>query len=415
MMNIIDSLQARGFVSQITHLNKLKEQAAAGLTVYLGIDPTFTSLHIGHATPVFMLRHLHNAGHKVILLMGGGTGRIGDPSGKTELRKLISYEEIDNNITAIKRQLSNLLNFDDERVIIANNADWLANLNYIDFLRDIGKHFSVNKMLSYEAYKLRLQTGLSFIEFNYQLLQSYDYHILNQRHGANLQIGGDDQWGNITAGIDLIRRLAAAEAGQTEEDTPHKVYGLTCPLITRADGQKMGKSEAGAIFLDKNITSPYDMYQYWRNVDDRDVAKFLKLYTFLPLEEITDLTAAGGAALNQAKARLAHEYVSLIHGKEEADKAAEQAKSFFNGDVAAMPAINLPLNELEGLTFDSLYVKAGLCSSKSEAKRLIEQGGAVVNEQKITDVAALVKSCLADENSLLLKAGKKKFARVVFG
>jgi tyrosyl-tRNA synthetase len=409
MKNIIDTLEERGFISQTTHNDELRALTAKeSVGVYLGIDPTFKSLHIGHLTPVFMLRHFHDAGHKVTALMGGGTGRIGDPSGKTEMRKLLSYEEINHNVEAITRQLSGILNFNDARVAVENNADWLAGLNYIDFLRDIGRHFSVNKMLTYEAYKKRMETGLSFIEFNYLILQSYDFYMLNRQKGIRIQIGGDDQWGNITAGIDLIRRMGGEPA-----------YGVTCPLITRADGKKMGKSEKGAVFLDPSLTSPYEMFQYWRNVDDRDVRRFLLLYTFLPVAEIDELTQAAGSALNTSKVRLAYEYVKLIHGEEEAEKARQTAASFFGGTGGSdnIPAVEAALTALDnnGISLIELYVTAGLCSSKSEARRLIEQGGASVNDQKITDAAAVIdRSFLSEENTLTLRAGKKKFARLVF-
>ncbi|MBN1523745.1 MAG: tyrosine--tRNA ligase [Spirochaetales bacterium] len=400
-------LQDRGFIQQCTDLEGLNNaMKAAPITFYVGVDPTGPSIHVGHMVPVFALAHLKRSGHKPVLLLGGGTARIGDPSGKTEMRKMLTYEDINENVQSIQKQLSAVVTMDGKNGWFVNNADWLANLNYIDFLREIGVHFSVNRMLTFEAYKKRMETGLTFIEFNYQLLQSYDYLELYRRKKCTLQIGGDDQWGNIVAGIDLVRREEKAE-----------VFGLTFPLITRADGKKMGKSEQGAIFLDPTMCSVYDFYQYWRNVDDRDVEKFLKLFTFLSLDEIKTICAPD-ADINKAKEVLAWEYTKLIHGKEKADEAIAAAKAAFGGDgqgdLEAMPSIEIAESEFEaGINIMDLFARTSLCASKSEARRLVSQGGAIVNDEKITDIDFIVKAGAVKDGNIILKAGKKRFFRVI--
>lgn len=403
------TLKERGFIQQCTDIDALSRLMDEGpVTFYVGCDPTGPSLHIGHMVPFFALRHLRNAGHHGIALVGGGTARIGDPSGKTEMRKMLSYEQLDANTAAIRAQLDRFIGFDGKTAYPENNKDWLANLNYIDFLREIGSQFSVNHMLSFEAYKRRMETGLSFIEFNYQLLQSYDFLELYRRHGCRLQIGGDDQWGNITAGIELIRRLEGGEC-----------YGLTFPLVTTSDGKKMGKTEKGALFLDPSITSPYDFFQYWRNVADADVEKFLLMFTFLPTAECRELGQARDAGINAAKERLAYEVTSLIHGKAEADKALAAAKAAFGGsaggDVGQIPSKAIARAELEkGYGVLDLFVYSGLVPSKSEARRLVQQGGAVVGERKVSDEKTLVDgSWLDGEGSLILRAGKKRVFRLI--
>ena len=405
MNKALKILQERGFIQQCTDLKALSDRMDKGqIAFYTGTDPTGPSLHIGHMVPIFALKHLCREGHKGVVLVGGGTSRIGDPSGKTEMRKMLSYDELDKNAVSIQNQIEKFLAEDIKNVRFVNNKDWLADLNYIDFLRDIGSHFSVNKMLSFEAYKKRMETGLSFLEFNYQLLQSYDFLMLNQNYNVELQIGGDDQWGNMVAGSDLIRRKGGGE-----------VFALTFPLVTRADGQKMGKSEKGALFLDPALVSPYDFFQYWRNTADADVEKFMLLFTFLSIEEIKAVCAGD---INKAKERLAFEVTALIHGKEEAEKALEGARAAFSGggNKDAMPTANLSLSKLnEGIGVLDLFAEAGLASTKSDARRLVEQGGAFINEEKISDIKALIgKEKLDKDNEMILRAGKKRFMRIIF-
>jgi len=404
MNKALETLKERGFFQQCTDVEGLSRLMDAGpVSFYVGFDPTGSSLHIGHMLPAFALRHLREAGHRAIALVGGGTARIGDPSGKTEMRKMISYDQIDENSAAIGNQLDRFIGFDGKTAFAENNKNWLANLNYIDFLRDIGSHFSVNRMLTFEAYKKRMETGLSFVEFNYQLLQSYDFLQLNERHGVALQIGGDDQWGNIVAGIELVRRING-----------HEVYGLTFPLVTTSDGKKMGKTEKGALFLNPEVTKPYDFFQYWRNVTDADTRKFLLLFTFLPVAEIDELMKGN---VNDAKERLAYEVTSLIHGKDEAEKARAGAKAAFGsgGDKSSMPTVELPRARFaSGIGVIDLFFEAGLAATKSDARRLVEQGGAVVGETTITDVKAIIgESALDASGEVILRAGKKKFMRVI--
>ena len=405
MNKALKILQERGFIQQCTDLQALSDRMDKGqIAFYTGTDPTGPSLHIGHMVPIFALKHLCREGHKGVVLVGGGTSRIGDPSGKTEMRKMLSYDELDKNAASIQKQIEKFLAEDIGNVRFVNNKDWLADLNYIDFLRDIGSHFSVNKMLSFEAYKKRMETGLSFLEFNYQLLQSYDFLMLNQNYNVELQIGGDDQWGNMVAGSDLIRRKGCGE-----------VFALTFPLVTRADGQKMGKSEKGALFLDPTLVSPYDFFQYWRNTADADVEKFMLLFTFLSIEEIKAVCAGD---INKAKERLAFEVTALIHGKEEAEKALEGARAAFSGggNKDAMPTANLSLSKLnEGIGVIDLFAEAGLASTKSDARRLVEQGGAFINEEKISEIKAIIgKEKLDKDKEMILRAGKKRFMRIIF-
>ncbi len=407
MNKALEILEARGFIQQCTDIEGLSKVMDEGpITLYEGCDPTGPSLHIGHMVPYFAMRHLHGAGHNVIVLMGGGTARIGDPSGKTTMRQIISYDEIDANTNRFLAQIDKFLALDGKTMYSENNKNWLADLNYIDFLRDIGRHFSVNRMLSFEAYKIRMETGLSFIEFNYQLLQSYDFLQLYKRHGCRLQIGGDDQWGNIVAGIELIRRVEGAEC-----------FGLTFPLVMTSDGKKMGKTEKGALFLDPALTSPYDFFQYWRNVTDSDVERFLLMFTFLPVDECKRLGAARDAEINKSKERLAWEVTAIIHGKEEADKALEAARAAFggSGDVGQIPSKAIERATLSmGVGVLDLFVLAGLAPSKSEARRLVQQGGAVVNDRKIDDEKTTIDaSWLDSDGALLLRAGKKRVFRLI--
>ncbi len=405
MNSALALLKTRGFIQQCTdeiNLGALLDNEK--VTFYCGVDPTGSSLHCGHLVPLMAMRHLQTYGHRAILLAGGGTARIGDPSGKTESRQMITYDEIDQNVQAQIKQFKLVLNFENDQTVLLNNKEWLQNLNYIDFLRDIGKHFSVNRMLTFEAYKKRLEKGLNFIEFNYQLLQSYDYLVLNERENCQLQIGGDDQWGNIVAGMELIRKVRSKSS-----------YGLTFPLVTTSNGQKMGKTEKGAVFLDAELTSVHDFYQYWRNVDDRDVKRFLLLYTFLPTEECEILGNKKDKEINASKQVLAYEITKMIHGKEEADKAQQAALALFGSHSLAqdMPQVDLAkkLFETDYKVID-LFVEAKLVNSKSESRRLIEQGGAYLSGNKITDLNATVQLSAFDDDKLILRAGKKKHARI---
>ncbi len=418
----LQRLKERGFFAQCTDEDRLNTLLdATSMTFYVGVDPTGPSLHVGHLVPIYALAHLVEFGHRGIVIVGGGTARIGDPSGKTEMRKMMTVEEIDANAASIGRQIESFLavrGVGDNSGIgtyeLVNNAEWLAELNYIDFLRDIGRHFSVNRMLTFESYKLRLETGLSFIEFNYQLLQSYDFLKLYQTRGCRLQIGGDDQWGNIVAGADLIRRMEGVGP------EPAEAFGLTFPLVTRADGRKMGKTEQGAVFLDPEKVSPYDFFQYWRNVPDADVRKFFYLYTFLEPADIENVVApvsAGDAVgINAAKERLAVEITTLIHGQAEAEKTRDAARALFAGarnSAAVVPGGELAVSDLaDGIGVLELFVSAGLCGSNSDARRLVQQGGARINDVKVTDPDTVVTvSWLDDRSSLLLQAGKKRHYR----
>lgn len=413
MNKALQVLFDRGFVKDCTDLDQLSDLMDQGpVTFYLGVDPSGASMHIGHTVPVYAMRHLQEYGNNPIALVGGGTGLIGDPSGKTEMRKLLTLEQVQANAEALKNQFARIVDFSDNvpsgygHAVMRNNADWLVGLNYIEFLRDIGRYFSVNRMLTFEGTKQRLERGLSFIEFNYQLLQSYDFYMLNRNEGCRLQIGGADQWGNIVSGIDLINRM----------DGP-QCFGLTFNLIMRADGKKMGKSEKGAIFLDKNMCSVYDFYQYWRNVPDADVIKFMKLFTFMSLDEIREYDDPV-RNINDAKERLAFEQTKIIHGEEEALRAREAAKALFSGAATnreGIPTVSVGKSELEaGLGLLSAMVRAGLCKSNSEARTIVVQGGAEVNGVKISDSRCqLTLNDLDDRGEIMLKCGKKKFCRLV--
>lgn len=400
----LETLKERGFIQQCTDLDGLSAlMDKEPVTFYIGVDPTGPSLHIGHMVPFFALRHLRDAGHVGIALLGGGTARIGDPSGRSETRKMISYEAIDANAELFRAQLDRFVGFDGKHSFPANNKDWLAGLNYIEFLRDIGRHFSVNRMLTFEAYRQRMETGLSFVEFNYQLLQSFDFLELYRRHGCRLQIGGDDQWGNIVAGMELIRRVEGAEA-----------FGLTFPLVMTSDGKKMGKTEKGALYLNPEMTSPYEFFQYWRNVSDADVLKFLLMFTFLPAAECR---AIASGDVNAAKERLGWEVTATIHGPEEADKALAGAKAAFGGggDKSAMPTVKLSKARFAaGYPVLDLFVDAGLAATKSDARRLVQQGGATVGDAAWADEKAPVGAAYLDgDGEMVLRAGKKRYARIV--
>src|SRR3989475_4420652 len=389
MENVFDVLRARGFVQQVTHPDVLRQRLGSErLTFYIGYDPTARSLHIGSLLTIMAMAHLQRAGHRPLVVVGGGTAMVGDPSGRTEMRQMLSQDTIAQNVQALRAQLQRYLALEgDNGAIIVNNADWLAELKYIGFLRDIGRHFSVNRMLTFEAYKQRLETGLSFLEFNYQLLQAYDFLVLFQRYGCVLQIGGDDQWGNLVAGVDLIRRVADGEA-----------FAMTFPLLATASGQKMGKTAAGAIWLDAELTSPYEFYQFWINVDDRDVQRFLNYYTLLPLAEIARLGTLQGAELRQAKEVLAFEVTALTHGEDEAKKAQDTARSLYQdshatrliklvGELTGMPETAIPQVRLTaGVSVIDLLVEAGMAASKSAARRLIQGGGVSLNGTRLRDL-----------------------------
>jgi len=406
MTNAYDILLERGFVEQVSDEERLRQiLQETTVTAYVGYDPTAASLHVGNLLSIMMLGHLQRAGHRPIALLGGGTAMIGDPSGKTEMRKMMTREQIVANARKIQQQFSRVLDFREGGALLLDNAEWLLELNYVEFLREIGRHFSVNRMLAAEAYKQRLETGLSFLEFNYQLLQAYDFLMLYRRYGCRLQMGGNDQWGNILAGVELIRRVENQEA-----------FALTAPLLTTASGQKMGKTAAGAVWLDAELMSPYDFYQYWINVDDRDVVRLLQLYTFLPLSEINRFRTLQGAELREAKALLAFEVTKLIHGEEAARNAREAALALFSesGDGAGAPQVVLKSGLFkEGISIIDLFHAAGLAHSKSEARRLIQQGGAYVNRRRIQSIEERIGLSDFEEGELLLRAGKKRYQRVV--
>ncbi|MGQ4806703.1 Tyrosine--tRNA ligase [Candidatus Entotheonellaceae bacterium PAL068K] len=409
MDNVFDELQARGFVQQVTHARELRQRLGKErLTFYIGFDPTASSLHIGNLLAIMGMVHLQRAGHRPIAILGSGTAMIGDPSGKTEMRQLLSQQTIAQNAQALQEQLSRYLAFDgDNAALLIDNANWLTKLKYIDFLRDIGRHFSVNRMLRFEVYRQRLETGLSFLEFNYQLVQAYDFLVLYQEYGCILQIGGDDQWGNLVSGVDLIRRVACGEA-----------FALTFPLLTTTTGQKMGKTASGTVWLDAKLTSPYEFYQFWINMDDRDVHRFLNLYTLLPVEETSRLGTLQGADLRQAKATLAYEVTVLTHGVAAAQQAQRAARAMFggNGGSLGVPQTSVALGRLEaGVHVVDLLVETGLVASKSAARRLIQQGGARINGTKVSSIEAIVTHADFNDGAVLLRAGKKRYHRIVTG
>ena len=404
MTNVYDTLKERGFVEQVSNEEGLRQALEQSITCYIGYDPSAASLHAGSLLTIMALAHMQRAGHRPLVIVGGGTGMIGDPSGRSEMRQLLTPEKIDENRLAIKTQLSHYITFDDERAMVLNNADWLLPLRYIEFLRDIGKHFSVNRMLTAEAYRSRLERGLSFLEFNYQLLQAFDYLTLYRRYGCVLQFGGNDQWCNILAGVDLVRRVEDAE-----------VFALTFPLLTTASGAKMGKTAEGAIWLDADLLSPFKYYQYWINTEDADVERFLKIYTFLPLDEIAALASLQGAELRQAKERLAYEATIISHGQAAADEARQRSRELFGqGAAEAAPTTTLNASELDdSILVTELFCLAGLSRTRSEARRLIEQGGAYIDGEAVDDVnLSIARRQLANEG-LLLRAGKKRFQRLI--
>ena len=377
MSNVLDTLLERGYIKQFTHEEETRELLEKEkITFYIGFDPTADSLHVGHFITMMFMAHMQRAGHRPIALIGGGTAMVGDPSGKTDMRKMLTKEEIENNVASIKKQMEKFIDFSDDKAILANNADWLLKLNYVDFLREVGVHFSVNRMLTAECFKQRLEKGLSFLEFNYMLMQGYDFYVLNQKYNCKMELGGDDQWSNMIAGVELVRRKAQGQA-----------MAMTCTLLTNSQGQKMGKTVGGALWLDPKKTSPYDFYQYWRNVDDADVEKCLRLLTFVPMDEIKKLAALEGAAINEAKKVLAFEVTKLIHGEEEAKKAQSAAESLFGagGNMDNVPTVKIENEQVGSLLLDIL-VAGKIIPSKAEGKRLVQQGGLSLNGEKVTDI-----------------------------
>ena len=405
--NVYDVLLERGLIAQTTHEQEIRELLGKEkVTFYIGFDPTADSLHVGHFLQMVVMRHMQNYGHRPIALVGGGTGHIGDPSGRTDMRQMMTKETIQHNIDCFKKQMSRFIDFSDGKALMVNNADWLLNLNYVDLLRDVGAHFSVNRMLTAECYKQRMERGLSFLEFNYMIMQSYDFYMLYQKYGCNMQFGGDDQWSNMLGGTELIRRKLGKDA-----------YAMTITLLLNSEGKKMGKTQSGAVWLDPNKTSPFDFYQYWRNVDDADVIKCMRLLTFLPLEQIDEMATWEGSQLNKAKEILAYELTNLVHGEEEAKKAQEGTRALFSGgaDTAHMPTTELTDEDFaEEGTIDliTMLIKAGLVPTRSEGRRAIEQGGVSIDGEKITDIKHTVSKDTLTGDGVVLKRGKKKFNRV---
>ncbi len=405
MKNVYDVLAERGLIAQTTHEKEIRELLAnEKVTFYIGFDPTADSLHVGHFLQMVVMRHLQDYGHRPIALVGGGTGTIGDPSGRSDMRQMMTMETINHNCECFKKQLSSIVDFSDGKAIMVNNADWLLGLNYIDFMRDIGSCFSVNKMLTAECYKQRLEKGLTFLEFNYMLMQSYDFLMLNRKYGCKIELGGDDQWSNIIGGIELCRRKDQKQ-----------VYGMTFTLLSNSEGKKMGKTQKGALWLDPEKTSPYEFYQYWRNVDDADVIKCLKLITFVPMEEINEMAKWEGQQLNEAKRRLAYEVTKLVHGEEEAKKAQGAAEAVFGGgsDNSNMPTTAITKDEAKEINILDLMLKAGLIPSKGEGRRLVQQGGVSVNGNKVSDIAQNICESDFEDGCVIIKKGKKVFHKIV--
>ena len=406
-MTTYDELVARGLIAQVTDEEEIKELVNDGKAVfYIGFDPTADSLHVGHFMALCLMKRLQMAGNKPIALIGGGTAMIGDPSGRTDMRQMMTKETIAHNVDCFKKQMSRFIDFSDGKALMVNNADWLLDLNYVELLRDVGPHFSVNRMLTAECYKQRMERGLSFLEFNYMIMQSYDFYALVRKYGCNMQFGGDDQWSNMLGGTELIRRKLGKDA-----------YAMTINLLLNSEGKKMGKTQSGAVWLDPNKTSPFDFYQYWRNVADADVLKCLRMLTFLPLEQIEEMDHWEGSRLNEAKEILAFELTKLVHGEEEAQRAQEGARALFagGGNTANMPEVQLSDEDFENgeIGILRLLVKAGLASSNGEARRNVEQGGVSVDGEKIADVKAQIAKDSIGEDGIVLKRGKKKFMRIV--
>ena len=405
-MTVYDELVARGLIAQVTDEEEIKELINNGKAVfYIGFDPTADSLHVGHFMALCLMKRLQMAGNKPIALIGGGTAMIGDPSGRTDMRQMMTRETINHNVECFKKQMSRFIEFGEDKAMLVNNADWLMDLNYVDVLREVGAHFSVNRMLTAECYKQRMEKGLSFLEFNYMIMQSYDFYTLFQKYGCNMEFGGDDQWSNMLGGTELIRRKLGKDA-----------YAMTITLLLNSEGKKMGKTQSGAVWLDPNKTSPFDFYQYWRNVDDADVIKCMRLLTFLPLEEIDEMAKWEGSELNKAKEILAYQLTELVHGEEEAKKAQEGARALFSGaDTSHMPTTELSEEDFdeEGkIDLITLLVKAELVPSRSEGRRAIQQGGVSIDGEKLTDIYHTVEKDAFAGDGIVLKRGKKKFKKI---
>ena len=406
-MTLYDELVARGLIAQVTDEAEIKDLINNGkATFYIGFDPTADSLHVGHFMALCLMKRLQMAGNKPIALIGGGTAMIGDPSGRTDMRQMMTKETINHNVECFKKQMSRFIDFSDGKALMVNNADWLMDLNYIDVLREVGAHFSVNRMLTAECYKQRMEKGLSFLEFNYMIMQSYDFYTLYQKYGCNMEFGGDDQWSNMLGGTELIRRKLGKDA-----------YAMTINLLLNSEGKKMGKTQSGAVWLDPNKTSPFDFFQYWRNVSDADVLKCIRMLTFLPLEEIDAMESWEGAQLNQAKEILAFELTKLVHGEEEANKAKEASHALFagGGDSAHMPTLELTAADFADGDLDilALLVKAELAPSRSDARRAVQQGGVSVADEKVTDIQTTYGADAFGADGLVVKRGKKKFVKIV--
>ena len=405
-MTVYDELVARGLIAQVTDEKEIKELVNNGKAVfYIGFDPTADSLHVGHFMALCLMKRLQMAGNKPIALIGGGTAMIGDPSGRTDMRQMMTKETIDHNVECFKKQMSRFIDFSDDKALLVNNADWLLDLNYVDVLRDIGPHFSVNRMLTAECYKQRMERGLSFLEFNYMIMQSFDFYTLFQKYGCNMEFGGDDQWSNMLGGTELIRRKLGKDA-----------YAMTINLLLNSEGKKMGKTQSGAVWLDPNKTSPFEFYQYWRNVSDADVLKCLRMLTFLPLDQIDEMDKWEGSQLNQAKEILAFELTKLVHGEEEAKKAEEGAKALFagGGNTDNMPTTVLSADDFREDTIDilTLLVKSGLSASRNEARRAVEQGGVSLDGEKVTDIKAAFEKNAFSGDGVVVKRGKKNFRKI---
>ena len=405
-MQIYEELIARGLIAQVTNEDEIKKMVNEGrATFYIGFDPTADSLHVGHFMALCLMKRLQMAGNRPIALLGGGTGMIGDPSGRTDMRQMMTVETIEHNCDCFKKQMSRFIDFSDGKALMVNNAEWLMDLNYVQLLREVGPHFSVNRMLTAECYKQRMERGLSFLEFNYMIMQAYDFYALFQKYGCNLQFGGDDQWSNMLAGTELIRRKLGKDAS-----------AMTITLLLNSEGKKMGKTQSGAVWLDPNKTSPFDFYQYWRNVGDADVLKCIRMLTFLPLEQIDEMDAWEGSQLNKAKEILAYELTNMVHGEEEAKRAQDSARALFSqGNAADMPTAELTEEDLAEGSIDilTMLLKSGLVPSKAEARRAVQQGGVAVDGEKVSDIQTAYSREMLSGDGLILKKGKKNFRKVV--